>query len=335
MPSLPDIDLSSNYQNVKYEHLMLYSTNALNSTDGTIDIVFIVNNQGKIFSLDIGPLSRETPYFTQPQTSVQNQALQFLDRYANYSGESYIEDVNSLITTYGIATPLTEGIGDTTFQIINLTNDPTSPYIAFIRAPENINNTYDGMDIQYSPNGVLVQFDDFWNRVPIGSFDINVNQSEALQIAEQAAEAYSFTYDNMTLSHFVLSNATNAVMCDLQMQPRNGSLYPLYGFSLGLSRMYTGGITELQVGVWADTGQVSEVNYVASYGELSGVSGYGEPSGASLTAPPASSPPQTSNLQKNATWVTSDDFIVAVSAVVVAIAVSTVVLKKRRHKQKQ
>lgn len=323
MPSLPEVDLSSKYQNIKTEHLMLYSINALNSTDGTIDISFMANNQGKIFSLDIGPLSREKPFFTSPQTSVQNQALQFLERYANYSGESYIGDVSNLITTYGIANPLTAGIGDTTFQIINVTNDPNTPYITFTRAPETINNTYDGIDLSYQ-NGVLVQFIDFWNRMPIGSFDVNINQSVALQIAEQAAKAYSFTYNNSTVSNFTLSSASNAVICNLQMQPRNSSLYPLYGFSLGLNGMNPDGITELQVGVWADTGQVSEVNYVSSYGG---------PSGASATIQPDKISSANLNNENNSAQSIDTVTIVLAAVAATAITLSIIVLRNRKAKR--
>ena len=85
---------------------------------------------------------------------------------------------------------------------------------------------------------------------------------------------------------------------------------------MGLSRTFPGGITELQAGVWADTGQVSGVNFV---------SGYGAPSGVGTTAPSETSTP----LPKAANAGSLIEPAVACAAVAFAVAVSIILLKKR------
>ena len=250
------------------EHFVLYSNSALNGTDGTIDIAFMIND-GRIFYLDTTYLSAETPFYMHPTASVQDQASAFLDRYVNYydtySGASNIEDLRSLINTYGMVGPVNQGIGNSTMEVIAWPRYPDNHYTTLVRAPKGISNTYDNIVLSYN-RGVLNQFIDLWDRMPVGSFDVNLNETQAVQIAEKATGSYSIAYDNVTLSNFTLSKVNNAVMTELEMQPRNGSLYPMYTVSLGLNRMYAGGITELQVGVWADTGQVVGTNYVSNYG---------------------------------------------------------------------
>lgn len=276
-----------------------------------------------IFYLDVSQVSSETPFYVHPVASTQDQASQFLDRYANYSGDSNIADLQSLVKTYGLAGTSVEAVGESTLLVTNPIGTQNSPYMTLVRAPQGINNTYDNIILWYQ-KGVIRQFIDFWNRMPIGSFDVNLNQADALQIAEDAARNYSFSSGGETVSNFTLSNASNAVITDLQMQPRNGYLYPLYGFSLGLSRTFPGGITELQVGVWADTGQVAGINYVNSYGA---------PSGSSTTAasPEHSSTPIGVNQQNNASVQSIDTYIIAVVvAVALAVTVSLVALKKRK-----
>lgn len=328
MPSGPanpaDAFSSSNsniYENAVAESFILFPTNAINSTDGTLDIACNVIGD-RVFYLDIVQTSAKMPFFTHSMTSTQDQISELVDRYANYSGDSSIQDIKSAIETYGIAGSSQEAIGNSTLDVNTYAGDESNPYLTLIRAPEGINNTYDNIILWYQ-NGIVRQLIDLWNRVPIGSFAIDLTQAEAVQIAEQAVRDYSFSYGNTTYSNFTISNAGNAVLTNLQMQPRNGSLYPLYGISLGLSHMF-GGISELQVGVWADTGQVAGVNWVGSYGGSSSITSTApfNPSSASHNLKP-----NNSDAVSTSTYI-----IVAVVSFAVVVAISAVILKKRNMK---
>lgn len=319
MPSVPSGVLSLTNStanlNVRAEHFILHPNDAVNATDGAVDIACMVNG-GIIFWLNMNQFSG-APFLKHPAASVQDQAVGFLGRYVNYSGSSYIRDLRSLVDTYGIAGSFAAAVGNSTLQV-NPYGNIGGQYLQFVQAPEGINNTYDGIVLHYQ-NGLLIEFVDFWNRVPIGSFQVNVNPLEAIQIAKQATRSYSFTYANMTVSNFTLSSADNAVLWDLTMQPRDGLLYPMYGVSLGLSRMYAGGITELQVGVWADTGQVAGTNYVSSYGGPSGAAPF-NPSSASQTSKPENS-------------LINTKIVAAVATIAAIVTIGAIVLKKKSIKQ--
>ena len=305
------------------ESYILYSKNGVNATDGTINIMCMLEGT-TIYYLDISRSSSETPFYSQPiASSVQDQAGQFLSRYANYSSDTTIANLQNLMKTSTLIGTSMSAVGDSTLQVKNVNDTQNSPYVTLIRAPEGINNTYDTIVLSYQ-NGMINQFIDFWNRYPIGSFDVNFAQAEALQVAKYAAQNYSFTYNGITESNFTLSTASDAVICDLQMQPRNGTLYPLYGFSLGLSRTFPGGITELQVGVWADTGQVAGINYVSSYGALTT---------GSTTNQPTNSPSSADSNTQNKAQSTNTYVAIAAVAVIVILAttISVVVQKKRKH----
>jgi len=317
----PSISNTGTSQPTKSESYVLYSKNGVNSTDGTINIMCMLEGN-TIYYLDISSPSSKTPFYLHPvASSVQDQVSQFLGSYADYSNDPTIASLKNLIATSSLTGTSIEGLGDSTLHVTNAIGTQNSPYVTLDRAPTTINNTYDTIVVSYN-NGMISQFVDFWNRVPVGSFDVNINQNDALQTAENAARNFSFTANGETVSNFTLSNAPNAVICDLQMQPRDGSLYPLYGFSLGLSRTFAGGITELQVGVWADTGQIAGINYVSSYNAIS--SG-GTPSQFGL-----SSPASTSNSESTATQPI--DVYIAITVIIVASAltVSAVILKKRK-----
>ena len=179
-------NISSNDQNAKTEHFILRPTNAVNLTDGMIDIDLLINN-GKILILDQSKLSVETPFFLHPIGSSQGAISAFLDRYAAYSGDPTISNLSNLVNEYGVAPSPQEAFGNATMQVM----DENGPYISFTNAPEGINNTYDSILLWYQ-NGVITHFGNLWNRIPIGSFNVNLSQDQAERIAENAATNYSF-----------------------------------------------------------------------------------------------------------------------------------------------
>jgi len=283
----------------------------LNSTDDAVSVVCLVKDN-IIRSCSILSLSANPPAYTQNDVATKDQAINALDRYTSYSNASYLQSMRDTINTRGISESAKAQIGEARLEVTN-SDTESRQSITWARAPEGINNTYNAVALDFS-NGRLVKFTDFWDRQPIGSFDVNIDQTKAIEIAKNAAQNYSITYNNATISGFILAKAENAILTELTMQPRNNALYPAWGISLGLDKESPAGITELQVAIWADTGEVAGVNWASHYGT---------PSNA---AAPIGSP-QPAN---NASTPTNALIIALAAAIIVAASVCIMAVQKRK-----
>jgi hypothetical protein len=283
----------------------------LNSTDDAVSVVCLVKDN-IIRSCSILSLSANPPAYTQNDVATKDQAINALDRYTSYSNASYLQSMRDTINTRGISESAKAQIGEARLEVTN-SDTESRQSITWARAPEGINNTYNAVALDFS-NGRLVKFTDFWDRQPIGSFDVNIDQTKAIEIAKNAAQNYSITYNNATISGFILAKAENAILTELTMQTRNNALNPAWGISLGLDKESPAGITELQVAIWADTGEVAGVNWASHYGT---------PSNA---AAPIGSP-QPAN---NASTPTNALIIALAAAIIVAASVCIMAVQKRK-----
>jgi hypothetical protein len=295
----------------------------LNATDGAVQALCMIKD-GAVVSCLLSPLSGTKIVFAHATAGVKNQVNRILDKYINYSSVPHVQSMLNTISAYDLTKSMEVQVGNARLEVRNTAGDD-SQTIAWVRAPKGIANTYDEVILTYK-NGGLTGFTDLWNRLQIGSFDVNVLQAEAVQVAKDAARNYSFTYDNITISNFSLAETDDAVHTELTMQPKeDDALYPIWSISLGLDRTYAGGISELQVLVWADTGQVARVNWVGGYGFSTNA--INSNTFDSLTTSNASPQYQAEN---NASLVNGAFVIIgAVSAIMVAIVAVTIVVRKR------
>jgi hypothetical protein len=112
---------------------------------------------------------------------------------------------------------------------------------------------------------VLTEFSDDWLLFKIGSTQIDVSKEQAVLIAKNAAKSYSWTVSGTKVSNFqILDNPVSA-----QFYPKPGdsdifTLYPYWYVTLYLDKTYPGGVTQIAVGVWADTGQIASIDALAT-----------------------------------------------------------------------
>jgi len=198
--------------------------------------------------------------YTIPQPTDVIQACQgLLGRYEAAFNDSYMGQVNALMAS---ANDLTtdQTLGNTNLQISshNGAADITLIYDANGTSfqAKSINLVYD--------NYALTQFSDDWFLYKIGSTLVNVTQAQAVQIAMNAVKTYSYNMNGTRVSNFqVLSSPVSA---EFYPKPRTDdlTLFPYWYVTLHLGKTYPGGVNEIGVGVWADTGESSNIQAIST-----------------------------------------------------------------------
>jgi hypothetical protein len=113
-------------------------------------------------------------------------------------------------------------------------------------------------------NHVLTAMTDGYFLFTVGNTNLSVSQDQAVKIAQNYVRTLTWTIDNKQVSGF--NTLDQPVSVQLVPHPRNDSvaLVPYWYVELRLDKVYSGGINEVTVGVFADTGQVADVQMLSS-----------------------------------------------------------------------
>jgi len=193
--------------------------------------------------------------YTVPQpTDIVQACRGLLERYEAAFNYSYMGQVDALMTS---ANDLTTGqtLGNTNLQISSYNGDAE---VTLMYAVNGTNFQAKSINLVYN-NYALTQFSDDWFLYTIGSTEVNITQAQAMQIAMNAVKTYSYNVNGTRVSNLqVLSSPVSA---ELYPKPRvnNLTLYPYWYVTLHLDKTYPGGVNEIAVGVWADTGQTANI----------------------------------------------------------------------------
>jgi hypothetical protein len=199
------------------------------------------------------------PIYTQPQPSDPVQAASaLLQRYQAASGDSYLTDMSALLGSANDSTT-EQTLGNTTLAVSSYEGNTqiTLEYYA---------NGYDfstkSINI-VSQNNIITSFSDDYFLYSIGNAQVNVNQDQAIQIAENAAKTFSWTSNGTKVSNFeVLDQSVSAAFYPAT-KTNNLILFPYWYVTLHLDKTYPGGINVIAVGVWGDTGEVANIQALA------------------------------------------------------------------------
>jgi hypothetical protein len=233
------------------EEVMTY---ALTSGDSKLDAVFrFRNNQFSRYQLII--LEGE-PVFAEAQShSVLDAAKGVIDRFKLYSGGAdYLASMSNLLS-------LVNSVDTVQMQEGNLKLNAS---IAGEDAQIMIMYTEDNVD--FSPksvnmifqNRILTELTDGWFLFTIGSTNLSVSSDRAIQLARDALQGYSFTAHGIKVSNFeVLPDPASVVFHPNTKD--SVELYPQWTITFNLDKLYAGDIYRISVEVWADTGEIGQI----------------------------------------------------------------------------
>ncbi len=275
-----------------------------------------------------------TPNYLQPTPlTLSQKVITFLTRYQNFSRASYIQPMLDLVRNNSLDEMLS------TLNISNATNSASvinnnlkmevsaneySTEILFM--PSYGGADYpNGINLDILNNGNIDTFTDQQSLYSIGSTTINVSKDDAINTAWNAANNISTVsidgVGNVSI-HFM-----NNPMINLYGSVRdNMKAYPFYFIQIPTDKVYYT-VDGVQVGIWADTGQVA-------FCELTGFEGQPIPNGQvqtnSVTTPSPLPISTQSTGSMNNSFSSMQLFIITViSVAIVAITIAAIVVKRR------
>lgn len=196
------------------------------------------------------------PFYTQLQpNSVLDVARGLLERYQEYSGASYLVAMRNML--------------DTANEVDNF--ETTSGNVKLIMSTEGnkvkMQWLYTSNSIDFQAKSVVLSFDDYgfleilsddWSLFTVGSTEVNISKDEAINIAMDYAQDFSWIVNGEEINNFtLLSEPVTAELWPHSKEEEPLALIPYWYVTIHLDRVYPDRVDRLAVGLWADTGEVS------------------------------------------------------------------------------
>lgn len=230
------------------EEILKYS---LVSSESTHDVVFRFRDK-KLSRYQLN-LFEGSPIFAQPQYSNMLDATKnLLDRYRSYSGASYLEDMNSILSSINEIKDLEVIEGNIKLKISVYGNDVE---ILWLYTEDDVDFSAKSLRFVFE-NRVLVELTDGWFLFTVGSTQVDISATEAINIAKDYVKDFSWMVDGSEVSNFIVVD--DPVSIEFAPHPRDEplALIPFWYVTLYLDKVYPGEVNRIALGLWGDTGEV-------------------------------------------------------------------------------
>jgi len=241
------------------EEILHYS---LTTSESKIDLVLrFRNNHFSLCKISlIEGIPPFDPIYIQPQpTGVLEAARGIIERYRSVSSDPYLEDMITLLAS------TTEVNTEQTLGNVKLkaTVYEDNAEVILMYTANGFDYSTKRISLVFQQH-VLQELSDDWFLYTISDAPVNVSKERAIQIAKNAANNFEWTADGEQVTNFnVLAEPVSAVFFP---HPRTESLtlVPYWFVTLHLDKEYPGGVNSITVGVWADTGEVANIQALSS-----------------------------------------------------------------------
>ncbi len=200
------------------------------------------------------------PIYSTAQTGDMIEvAKNALDRYKAYSGDGYLNDMSNLLDNVNKIENMSVSEGNLKLQI-STTADKVE--LLWMYTEKGIDFNAKSLRMTFT-NNVLTAMTDGYFLFTVGSTNLDISQEEAVNIARDHVKTMTWTIDGKQTSGF--STQQQPISADLLPHPRPNSaaLIPYWYVVLGLDQTYSGGINQVAVGVYADNGEVADVQMLS------------------------------------------------------------------------
>jgi hypothetical protein len=241
------------------EEILQYS---LTTSESKIDLILrFRNNHFSLYQLSLieGVLPFD-PIYVQPQpTDILKATRSLIERYKTVSSDPYLEEMSRLIASAN-ETDSEQTLGNIKLKV-TIYGDNAEVLLMYTA------NGYDystkSLRLVFQKH-VLQELSDDWFLYKVNEPQVNVSRNQAIQIARNAAENFEWNANGEQVTNFnVLAEPVSAVFFP---HPRTEALtlVPYWFVTLYLDREYPGGVNSITVGVWADTGEVANIQALSS-----------------------------------------------------------------------
>ena len=233
------------------EEILKYS---LANSESQIDVILrFRNNNLSRYQLN---LFEGSVLNSQPQPgNILDAAKDLLQRFRAYKDASHLEDMNNLLDLVNKTENMELIKGNIKLKI---SNSGDSTQLQWMYTKNGVDFSAKSLTLVFQ-NRVLKELTDGWFLFTIGSTNVNVSKEGAIEIARNYAKTFTWKTEGVEVSDFtVLSEPVSA---ELYPHPREVplALIPYWYVTLYLDKVYPGGVNRIAVGVWADTGEVVNV----------------------------------------------------------------------------
>ena len=193
-----------------------------------------------------------------PKDVLQN-AKATLARYQAYSGDAYITQMSALLATVNNTQPQIITQGNMTLQI-SISGGNLVFYWMYHQ--DGIDFQSKGLQMTFQNNILITMTDGYWLFM-VANTDIAISQSQALDLAKNYVKTMSWTIEGKSVSGFKVVDPALPLQLVPHTRGNSVALIPYWYVEMKLDRIYAGGINEVAIGIYADTGQVADVQMLS------------------------------------------------------------------------
>jgi hypothetical protein len=241
------------------EEILKYS---LTTTESKIDLILrFRNNHFSLFQLSlIEGFPPFAPIYTQTQpTDILEATRGIIARYRSIDSDPYLEEMSTLLALTN-DTNSEQTLGNVKLKV---TNYGDNAEVLLMYTANGFDYSAKSIRLVFQKH-VLQELSDDWFLYNISDAQVNVSKEQAIQIARDAAKNFKWTADGVQVSNFnVLAQPVSA---EFFPHARTDflTLVPYWYVTLYLDTEYPGGVNSITVGVWADTGEVANIQALRS-----------------------------------------------------------------------
>jgi DNA-binding transcriptional ArsR family regulator len=238
------------------EEVMQYS---LTSSISNLNVNFrFRNNHFSRYELD---MVESSPIFTQIQPNDVLQNAKFiLARYKTYSGDAYLTNMSKLLATVNKVNNTVVTQGNMKLQI---TVSGGGVVFFWMYTEDGIDYQAKGLQMTFQDN-VLTTMTDGYFLFTVGNTDLATSREQAVNIAKSYVETLTWTIEGKQVSGFSVVDPPLSVQLVPHTRGNSVELIPYWYVEMSLDKIYAGGINEVTIGIYADTGQVADVQMLSA-----------------------------------------------------------------------
>jgi len=194
--------------------------------------------------------------FAQPQPfSVLDVAKDVIQRYSSFKDDAYVEKMSNMLAAVNTSenTEITEG--DTKLQ---LSISGNNAQVQWLYTENGVDFSAKSLYLNFE-NNALTELTDGWYLFTVGNTEVTVSQEEAVEMARDAVQGFTWQADGTVVSDFNVLQEPVTVIFHPTTRGENLALIPYWQITLYLDKVYPGGYNRIAVGIWADTGEVRRI----------------------------------------------------------------------------
>jgi DNA-binding transcriptional ArsR family regulator len=195
--------------------------------------------------------------YAQPQPfSILDVAKDVIQRYSFLKDLDYVEEMNSMLASVNEIESTEISEGNIKLQI-SVSGDTTQ--FLWMYTENGVDFSPKSLSFVFE-NQVLTELTDGYSLFTVGTTEVTVTtEEEAIQIARNAVNGYTWTADGTVVSDFTVLEKPVAAVFHPTLRQEGVALIPYWEVTVYLDKVYPGGINRLAVGIWADTGEVRRI----------------------------------------------------------------------------